>query len=738
MLTAIFLRNATSWMGLDMAAITINSADKIDTIGDLLRCVKTDYWFTPGNEELRLDAVTWLSKPTSNMPKMFSLIAKGFAISVQYAITTIQIIEDVDGNRLDRSKSFKALPIAALEICEKSTAFFQKLLHNPNSSGAAHSKLMNGQRLKNGKRKSGLVDIFDGDLFLAYAAHHAAFGGMSAVRDVRRCTGWSADKIRDMVLIVVEASHTLLKKIGKNGLKWLVKIASAGLGLFTMLFPILNERTDAVAAMKMGMGAAKKKKATTTTTPKIAVVKNQNKNQNNEDDDNGDDGDAEITDAYDDTNTDDPIDNDTDVTDHVAADGPLMRTPDDEFDDPDDHPDDDKDNPPDDQRTALKMGRELAYTMLMQARKKSKSQSQRHRLLMDAIDEKILLNALQKGLRPTDLAVAENMANFLTYCWQWAERKGVFLEKSHQKSQILDMPEGTVIKRIIHAVQHNYWETGRNKPTDAGKIWVDVMHADRDGRDRLAVLTRSVSQDLKTRNHEMIRHDDGRKITINDGRKIIVNPDHSALREHFFQHINRKNWPKECNTRYFIAVNGTHETITAQRFIHPRGGAMSDAICMDENELDNIDYFIHQSDAAAAPVFDFPDDDDAAAVQLVAEATGADAGIIRRVLGRDDRAQEILSHTCQSLPEDRKAALEQMFSSGMTEIDAENAVIVSPSCLNQKTRLDLARLLNLDMGTLEKAFADDSDSVMRMKRAIKSMPEHDRSEAIRKIHLAAR
>ncbi len=712
-----------------MAAITINSAD---TIGDLLRCVKTDYWFAPGNEELRLDVVNWLPETTSKIPVLIRYIAKGLNISVQYVITLIRIIEDAAGNRLDRSKSFKALPIAALEICEKSTALFQELLHNQNSSGAAHSKLMNGQRLKSGERKKGLIDIFDGDLFSAHAAHYMAFGGMSAVRDVQRCMGWSADKIRDMVLIVVEASHTLLKKIGKNGLKWLVKIASAGLGLFTMLFPILNEKTDAVAAMKMGMGSEKKKKTMKTATPKIAAVKNQD----NEDDD--DCGDAEVTDTYNDTDEDDLVGSDMEVKDHVAADGPPLR----EFNDPTDptdptDPDDDDPTDPDNQRTALKMGRELAYTMLTQARKKS-SQSQRHRLLMDAIDDKILLNALQKGLRPTDLAVAENMANFLSYCWQWAERKGVFLEKSHQKSQILDMPEGTVIKRIVHAVKNGYWETGHNKPADAGKIWVDVMHADRDGRDRLAVLIRPVSQDLKTRNHEMIRHDDGRKIAINDGRKIIVNPDHSALREHFFQHINPKSWPKERNTRYFIAVNGTHETITVQRFMHLRGGAMSNVICMDENELDNIDYFIHQSDAAAAPVFDFPDDDDAAVIQLVAEATGADTGIIRRVLGKDDRAQEILSHTCSLLPEDRKAAIEQMFSSGRGEIDAENAVIISPSCLNQKTRLDLARLLNLDMGTLEKAFADDSDSVMRMKRAIKSMPEHDRSEAIRKIHLAAR
>ncbi len=688
-----------------MAAITISSADKIDTVGDLLSRVKSDFWFTPGNEKLRLDAVTWLPKPTSKIPALILHIAKGLGISIQYAVAAIRIIEDADGNRLDRSKSFKALPIPALEICEKSTAFFQKLLHNPDSSGAAHSKLMNGQRLKSGERKDGLVDIFD-DLFLAHAAHFMAFGGMAAVRDVQRCMRWSADKIRDMVFIVVKASHTLLKKIGKNGLIWLAKAAAAGLGLFTMLFPILNGKPNAVAAMKMAMGSAKKAK----------------KNTKDNDDDNDDcDAEVEVADAHDDTDddTDDPIGSD----EHVAADGPRMRTPDQEFDDPDDPPD----GPPDDQdhRAALQMGRELAYTMLIQARKKSKSQ--RHRLLLDAIDEKILLNALQKGLRPTDLAVAENMANFLSYCWQWAERKGVFLEKSHQKSQILDMPEGTVIKRIVHAVQNGYWETGQNKPADAGKIWVDVMHADRNGRDRLAVLIRPVSQDLKTRKDKIIRHD--------DGRKIIVNPDHSVLREHFFQHINRKNWPKECNTRYFIAVNGTHETITAQQFIHPRGGAMSDAICMDENELD---YFIHQSDAAAAPVFDFPDDDDEAVAHLVAEATGADAGIIRRVLRKDDRAQEILSNTCRLLPEDRKAAIEQMFSSGREEIDAEKSIIVSPSCLNQKTRLDLARLLNMDMGTLEKAFADDSDSVRKLKRAIKSMPEHDRSEAIRKLHLAAR
>ncbi|OCB02646.1 hypothetical protein BBC27_12035 [Acidithiobacillus ferrivorans] len=687
-----------------MTSLTINDS----SIEDLLSQAKKDFWFAPGNEDLRLDAATWLAKPTAIVPKFFSMIANGFCLPLSYAITLGRVIDDTDVTRLDRSKSFKALPISALEIWEKSRMLFQELLHNPDSSGAAHSKLMSGQYLKSGAHKDGLIDLFHGDRFLAHAAHYATFGGMNAVRNVQRCMGWSADKIRDMVLTVVKASHQLLKEIGKNGLKWLAKAASAGLGFFPMLFSILHGKTKAVAAMKMEIGAAKKAtKATKSPTLKIAAAKNMG---NEDDDDNGDD--AEQTDAHDDA--DDYIDSDAEETEHVAADGP----PDDVFLDDSDNPDDPDDPEAHDPGTRLKMGRELAYELLRQSRN-NPGTSQRHRLIMDSVDERILLNAMQKDLRPTDLAVAERMTNFLSFCWQWAERTGIFREPDHQEK--LDMPITQVIRQVIHAVQKGYWETGDNKPVNNSKIWISVTHADRNGRPRMLTVTRPISQ--------LQMKPSGFK-----GRMIVIKPD-AALRECFFQQIPDSQRPSEKNTRYFIVRNEGLETITAQRYIHPRGTALSGARSIDDLEDGGQWQPTNVDDTAAT--FDFPDEDEAT-IQLIADLTDADKDLIQRSLDGDDRAREILAHTCQALPEDRKAMIEDTFSHCKKEAEADDDAEVPPALLDQGTRRDLARMLNLDLGTLEKAFQDDSDSIRALKRAIKNMPEHLRNQAIRKIHLAAK
>lgn len=680
-----------------------------------------DDWYRRGNEDLRLDAVTWLAKPTSKIPALILRSAQDAGISNRHAVGIARVIDDTAGARMAHSKSFMSLPIDALDIWDKSCSLFQKSLHNPDSSGAAHGKLMDGQ-YREEKYKPGLISRFNGDKFLAFTAYYLAFGGMRAVRDVQRCLGWSADKIKEIVLIVIHESHQLLKKIGKRGITLLNKIASAGMGFFPMLFAVLQGRAQIKA---MAMGSAKK-------TPKaIAAV-------DNEDDDGGED---EVTDIHHDPddgrnqahNPDDPDDpeghgdhGDADVTDHAPADGPPIRTPDAEFDDPDpeDHPEDHEADA--DPCAKLKMGRELSYEMLRQARKNA-TENQRYHDLMGAVDERILLNALQKDLRPTDLAVAERMANFLSFCWQWAERTGVFMETTQHRKR-LDMPVASVIKQIIHAAQAGYWETGDNKLRDNTKIWIDVTHEDRNGRRRVTVLTRPASPDLKTKPHTV----NG----VHDSRKIITNPDHAALREHFFQNVERNTWPQEENTRYFIVLSsdGAHETITAQRLIRPRGTALTSAKSIDD--LEDAWQSIG-ADADDTPVCDNLPHDDKTTVALVAAATSAAPDLVRRSMAGDERALGMLAHTCRMLPEDRKAVIETTFLQAQKEAEMDDAATVDPSCLNQGDRRDLARMLGMDLRTLEKAFQDDSDSILALKRAIKIMPDQLRSEAIQRIHIAA-
>lgn len=679
-----------------------------------------DDWYRRGNEDLRLDAVTWLAKPTSKIPALILRSAQDGGISNRHAVGIARVIDDTAGARMAHSKSFMSLPIDALDIWDKSCSLFQKSLHNPDSSGAAHGKLMDGQ-YRGEKYKPGLISRFNGDKFLAFTAYYLAFGGMRAVRDVQRCLGWSADKIKEIVLIVIHESHQLLKKISKRGITLLNKIASAGMGFFPMLFAVLQGRAQIKA---MAMGSAKK-------APKaIAAV-------DNEDDDGGE---VEVTNIHHDPddgrnqahNPDDPDDaeghGDADVTDHAPADGPPIRTPDAEFDDPDpeDHPEDHEADA--DPGAKLKMGRELAYEMLRQARKNA-SGNQRYHDLMDAVDERILLNALQKELRPTDLAVAERMANFLSFCWQWSERTGIFMETSQHRKR-LDMSEASVIKQIIHAAQIGYWETGDNKLKDNAKIWIDVTHEDRNGRRRVAVLTRPLSPDLKTKPH-----------TVNgvlDGRKIITNPDHAALREHFFQHVERNMWPQEENTQYFIVLSsdGAHETITAKRLVRPHGTALTSAKSLDD--LEDTGQSIGE-DKDDTPVCEDLPHDDKAAVALVAAATSAAPDLVRRSMAGDERALGMLAHACRMLPDDRKVMIEATFSTKRDdEAKVDDTTEAHPSCLNQTDRQDLARLLRLDLRTMEKAFEDDTDSAMALKRAIRAMPDKDRSQAVHLLKRAAR
>ena len=684
-------------------------------------------WFQSGSECQRLDSVTWLEAPTANIPKMILDIAKNLGIHAQQATGLARIIEDTDGGRIGQSKSFKMLPLAALDVWRKANELYRTNLHNRSSSGAAHSKLVNGQYIK-GKYKPGLISLFGGDKFLAFTSYYMTHGGMRAVRHVQHCMGWNAEKIKEIIMVTIAACNQIKKNFGERGLTWITTHASAGMGFFQMLFAIIQDRSRAKAlTIKM--------KVATTPKKNVAVATAE------EDDD--EDNEEEVTDAVpaatngdglarnvriDDPDPDD-LDDKADAIGeggegeaagggHVAADGPPIRTMCDEFDNPDTPDDPDDPDGTTDPATRLKMGRELAYELWRQA-KSNLSQSERHRELLGAVtDERHLLNALQKGLRPTDLAVAERMTNFISYCWQWAARTGIFKDPEHQKR--LDMPVTQIIRQIIHAVQVGYWEVGDNKPADNKKIWIDITHPDRNGHPRVLTLTRPISQ--------LQMKPSGFK-----GRMIVIKPD-AALRECFFQHLPDGKRPSEGNTRFFIVRNEETETITAQRFFHPRGTALTGARSIDD--LEDGGQWLSEDTIDA--VFDFPDDDVDATIQMVADVTGADADVIRRSMDGDDRAHEIFVHTCRALSEDRKAIIEATFTRDKKEAEVDDATEVPPSILDQNARRNLARLLNLDLGTLEKAFQDDPDSTRALKRAIKNMPEHLRNQAIQKIHRAAR
>ena len=682
------------------------------TIGTAYNLMRND-WFRPGNEDSRLDSVTWLAKPTSKMPGLIQNFAQNAGISNLHAVELAKIIDDTEGARMSHSTNFLDLPIAALETWYKAGALFQKNLHNPDSSGASHSKLMHGQ-YRGESYKPGLISVFNGDKFLAYMAYFMAFGGMRAIRDVQRCLIWDAEKVKKILLVAIRESHQMLKKIGKRGLTWLSACAGAGFGFFTMFFAVLQGRAQIKA---MTMGSAKK-------APKaLAAV------DDTEDEDGGED---EVTDILPAQGDDGPTSRigdpdyqhdggDAEITDahHAAADEPPDSDPSHHgFDDPNQE---DTDDP--DPGAKLKMGRELAYEMLRQARRTG-ARNQRYRDLMDAADERILLDALQKGLRPTDLEVAERMANFLSFCWQWSERSGIFMEPSHRKK--LDMPIDKMIKQIVSAARSGYWETGDNRPLDNQKIWMDVVHEGRNGRPRVAVLTRPISPQLKAKPCDI------------KGRMIVVNPDHAALREYFFLHIKARNtWPREENTRFFIAisVDGEHEMITAQRKVHPRGHALINARSLDD--MENAGQPVQIENAEVSSGFDFPEDD-RTTIRMIASATGAGDDVIQRAVNGDPRALGMLAHTCRALPEDRKAVIEATFSPAQREAEMDEAATVDPACLNQTDRQDLARMLNMDLRTMEKAFLDDSDSSLALRRAIKAMPNHLRNLAIQRLHIAAR
>jgi hypothetical protein len=483
-------------------------------------------WFQAGLEDLRSAGVNWLEKPDSTIPGIFNRIAKNLAIPIRSAISIGKIIEDQKtAGYLERSKEFQAMPLAALELFEKAQALYKSRVKNPDSSGAADVKVMHGQ-WRGDNYKPGLITKFD-DYFLAHMAYYLAIGGWTAVREVRRATGWSVDRLKELLLIAVREINWIKKAIGLRMLNALSKSMDRGMHFFSSIFAILNAKLKAKDTLDEEIGDDSEEVTDVTLEP----PHNNSPDPDDDQEDNTHDQSAPRDDEF--------------RLDDVNQVAPRDREP----------------------HAKLKGGRELAFDMVAGA-KKAAGGKPRHQQLMNAIDAPILVNALQKD-SINQHEIAERMTTFLSFCWQWAECTGIFSEKKYR--HLVDAPPESVIKQITKAVQEGYWETGNNKQRDVPKIWKDVMHKDELRREKLARLTRPCSQGIKTKPH-----------IVNglwDGRTVILNPG-PELRAYFFQHL--KKAPANESLRYLIINHGTTETITCQHQIHPRKSSVDQAVPLND------------------------------------------------------------------------------------------------------------------------------------------------------------
>ena len=554
-------------------------------------------WFQPGCEDLHLreNGIRWLEKPDSTIPEIFNRIAKNLEISIRAAISIGKLIEDQKtAGYLERSQEFQSMPIAALGIFQKAQELYQARVKNPDSSGAADSKIMHGQ-WRGDKYKPGLITKFN-DYFVAHMAYYMAIGGWTAVREVRRATGWSLSRLKELLLIAIREINWIKKKIGLRMLNALSKTMDRGMHFFSSVFAVLNAKLKA---------------------KDIQVARGENE----EDVTDGeiDDGEEEVTDVTLEPHNpdhDDPEDAHDDLT---------AKPHGDVFDDPNRVDPDDAEP-----HAKLKTGRELAFSMISAA-KKAANENPRHQQLMAAIDDKILVNALQKDSK-NHHEVAERMTTFLSYCWQWAECTGIFSEKEYR--HLIDAPPESVVKQITKAVQKSYWESGDNKPQDVPKTWKDVMHKDELGREKLARLIRSCSQGIKTKPH-----------IVNglwDGRTVIINPG-PELRAYFFQHIKKP--PANENLRYLIINNGTTETITCQQQIHPRKSPV------DHNTMPLSDEFeATDGDGDNINALDLDDK----SMAMVAQMLGISPDLMTAAKFGDERALAVVLKAARGMDDDQR------------------------------------------------------------------------------------
>ena len=552
-------------------------------------------WFQSGLED-RSAGVNWLEKPDSTVPGIFNRIAKNLAIPIRSAILIGKIIEDQKtAGFLERSQEFQSMPIAALELLEKARNLYDARLKNPNSSGAADSKIMHGQ-WRGDNYKPGLITKFD-DYFLAHMAYYMAIGGWTAVREVRRATGWSLDRLKELLLIAIREINWIKKAIGLRMLNTLSKTMDRGMHFFSSIFAVLNARL-------------KTKDDVQAQAP--ARDEDEDGTSDSEDSEEEATGGDTRTDLTPDPDGGDPCD-------------PTAKPHKDVFDDPDWLDPDDSEP-----HARLKSGRELAFDMLNNTRKAATGNS-RHQQLMDAVDAQILVNALQKGSK-NQHETAERMTTFLSFCWQWAEFTGIFSEKEYR--HLVDAPPESVVKQITKAVQEGYWETGNNKQQDVPKTWKDVMHKDDLRREKLARLTRPCSLDIKTKPH-----------IVNglwDGRTVILNPG-PELRAYFFQHL--KKAPANESLRYLIINHGTTETITCQQQIHPRKSPVDNNTMPFNDEFEAADGTGGKMDAL---------DLDDKSMAMVAQMLGISPDLMTAAKFGDERALAVILKAASGMDDDQR------------------------------------------------------------------------------------
>ncbi len=558
-------------------------------------------WFQRGNENLRGEAACWLETPTAILPALFTQIAKNLKISISAAISAIKLIEDQETcNYLERSKEFQAMPLTVLEIFQKAQELYKSRVKNPDSSGAADVKVMHGQ-WRGDNYKPGLITKFD-DYFLAHMAYYMAIGGWAAVREVRRATGWSLSRLKELLLIAIREINWIKKTIGLRALNTLSKTVDRGMHFFSSVFSVLSVKLKAKGIQ--------------------VAVHGESEEEVTDDETSDSDSEEEATDVtLMDMPTPDP-DDENDPQD--PPDQPYK----DAFDDPNQI--DSRDVEP---HAKLKTGRELAFDMLNNA-KKAATRNSRHRQLIDAIDAQILVNALQKDSK-NQHETAERMTTFLSFCWQWAECAGIFSEKEYR--HLVDAPPESAVRQITKAVQCGYWETGNNKQQDVPKTWKDVMHKDDLRREKLARLTRPCSQSIKTKPHIV----NG----LRDGRMIIVNPGRD-LRAYFF--LNRKKPPADESLRYFITSDGMTETITCQQYIHPRKSQVDNTLSLS----DDFDMPDGTSDAQT-DIIDALDLDDKS-MAMVAQALGISSDLLVAARFGDERALAVVLKAASGMDDDQR------------------------------------------------------------------------------------
>jgi hypothetical protein len=569
-----------------MISLTINSAYS----------QARSVWFQAGLEDLREDGIRWLETPNATiLPAIFNRIAQNLGISNRTAMSIAKFIEDhKTAGFLERSQEFQSMPIAALDLFFRVQKIYIARLTNANSSGAADKKVMYGQ-WRGDKYKPGLITKL-GDYFVAHMAYHMAIGGWNAVREVRRATGWSVPRLKELLLIAIREINWLKKKIGLRALNNLSKSVDRGMHFFSSVFAIFN-----------------------------AKIKAKDMLDDEIDDDSEDVTDVTLEPPHN-NNPDLDDDQEDDTHDHDSISAPK----DDEFRLDDVNQVAPRDREP---HAKLKGGRELAFYMLNNARKAAGGKP-RHQQLMDAIDDQKLVNALQKDSK-NHHEVGERMTSFLSYCWQWAECTGMFSEKEYR--HLVDVPSESVVKQITKAVQEGYWETGNNKQQDVPKTWKDVMHKDDLRREKLARLTRPCSQGIKTKPH-----------IVNglwDGRTVILNPG-PELRAYFFQHL--KKAPANESLRYLIINHGTTETITCQQQIHPRKSPVDNNTMQFNDEFEAADGTDGEMDAM---------DLDDKSIAMVAQALEISSDLLVAAKFGDERALAVVLKAAKSMDEDQRDAL---------------------------------------------------------------------------------